>query len=78
MWAALDDSHPQQMLDSLISVREQTGAVWSLFGTFSLNVHLQRMLCCAAARSEVGKRYNWCMAAVSISIEQAFAEVLNR
>jgi hypothetical protein len=68
------------MLDQLASVRQDTGAVWSLFGdsAFALNVHLQRMLRGAAARSEAGKRYNQRMAAVSISIEHSFAEVLNR
>ncbi len=54
--------------------------MWSLFGdsAFGLNLHLQRMLRGAAARSAAGRRYNQRMASVHISIENAFAELLNR
>jgi hypothetical protein len=69
-----------QMLESLQAVRQDSGTVWSLFGdsAFALSIHLQRMLRGAAARSEAGKRYNRRMASVRISIENAFAELLNR
>ncbi len=69
-----------QILESLSQVHEHTGRVWSLFGdsAFGLNIHLQRMLRGAAARTDAGKRFNRTMASVRISIENAFAEVLNR
>ncbi len=69
-----------QMLDALRIVHQETGRIWSLFGdsAFGLNIHLQRMLRGAAARSDAGRQFNRRMASVRISIENAFAEVLNR
>ncbi len=68
------------MLESLQVVRQDSGVVWSLFGNsaFALSIHLQRMLCGSAARSDSGKLYNRHMALVHISIKNAFAELLNR
>ncbi len=54
--------------------------MWSLFGdsAFGLSLYTQHMLRGAAARTAAGRRYNARMASVRISIENAFAEVLNR
>jgi hypothetical protein len=61
-------------------VYDQTGQVWALFGdsAFGLSLYLQRMLRGAAARSDAGRAFNRKMASVRISVENAFAELLNR
>ncbi len=61
-------------------MHDQTGRIWALFGdsAFGLSLYVQRMLRWAAARSAAGKAFNHSMAAVRISVENAFAELLNR
>ncbi len=64
----------------LADVHNCTGRIWSLFcdSAFGLSLYTQLMLRGAAARTNAGKRYNARMASVSIAVENAFAEVLNR
>ncbi len=69
-----------QVPAKLQQVHQDTGRVWCLFGdsAFGLSLYMQRMLRGAAARTAAGKRFNAQMASVRVSIENAFAEVLNR
>eukprot|EP00961_Rhodomonas_salina_P254576 3440059-Rhodomonas_salina.1 len=61
-------------------VHTRTGTVWIGFGdsVLALNLYVQLMLKGAARRSVRGQRFNRRMASVRISVENAFAEVLNR
>ncbi len=69
-----------QFTERMRDVHGRTGCLWIGFGdsAFALNLYVQRMLKGAARRTPQGERFNAHMASVRVSVENAFAEVLNR
>ena len=69
-----------QFTRAMQAVEQRTGQRWAGFrdSAFALNLYVQRMLKGLARKTPRGKRFNKRMAGVRVSVENAFAEVMNQ